>query len=216
MQIRHPAYPFPHHSLLAAWGLKPPLEAGPLPSSRLAVPMELATSLRAPWWSVKHLDRACRASASAHKADCAAAPLAAALPPPAQVLLGWAAADRDKAVLKYAELLAQRGYASVRSVQPLLTAFSPLALTRRRWALSLLSYLEQQRLWPQRRLVLFAFSNGEGTGWEEAEWQELLHDLLLALRLAVTQLTYWAPPLRSTGGLYVVEQLMLIAESDPR
>lgn len=77
------------------------------------------------------------------------------------MLLGWAGADRDKAVLKYAEVLAQRGYASVRSVQPLLTAFSPLASARRRWALALLRYLEEQHLWPQRRLVLFAFSNGE-------------------------------------------------------
>ncbi|PRW59268.1 transmembrane 53-A-like [Chlorella sorokiniana] len=66
---------------------------------------------------------------------------------PLVVLLGWAAADRDKAVFK------------------------------RNWALALLRYLEDQGLWPHRPLVLFAFSN---------------------------------------GGLYVVEQLLLIAESDPR
>ena len=127
------------------------------------------------------------------------------------MLLGWAAADRDKAVFKYAELLAQSGYASVRSVQPLFTAFSPFGLTRRRWALALLRYLEERQLWPQRRLVLFAFSNGEGQSvaagmmWHCRSKQTFLHSSL-------------GPPaaLCHTGGLYVVEQLMLIAESDPR
>lgn len=80
--------------------------------------------------------------------------------PPAQVLLGWAGAQRDGALLKYAEVLAGRGYASVRSVQPLLVAFSPLPWLRRNWALALLRYLEERQLWPQRRLVLYAFSNG--------------------------------------------------------
>ena len=74
--------------------------------------------------------------------------------------MGWVGAQRDGALLKYAELLTQQGYTTVRSVQPTVIAFSPLAGGRRRWALALLQFLEQQGLWPQRRLVLYAFSNG--------------------------------------------------------
>lgn len=91
--------------------------------------------------------------------------------------MGWVGAARDGPLLKYAELLAQHGYPSVRSVQPMATAFSPFDGPRRRWALSLLGFLEAQQLWPQHRLVLYSFSN---------------------------------------GGAFVVEQLLLIAESDPR
>lgn len=74
--------------------------------------------------------------------------------------MGWVDASRDGALLKYAELLAAAGYVSVRSVQPTATAFSPFDRTRRAWALQLLAFLQQQQLWPQRRLVLYAFSNG--------------------------------------------------------
>lgn len=38
--------------------------------------------------------------------------------PSLQVLLGWVGAQRDGALLKYADFLAEQGYASVRSVQP--------------------------------------------------------------------------------------------------
>ena len=98
-------------------------------------------------------------------------------PVAAQVLLGWVGTDRDGPLLKYAELLAAHGYCSCRSVQPVGTAFSLLERPRRQWAQSLLAFLEEQRLWPQRRLVLYAFSN---------------------------------------GGAFVVEQLLLLAERDPR
>ncbi|PRW20960.1 26S proteasome regulatory subunit [Chlorella sorokiniana] len=74
--------------------------------------------------------------------------------------MGWVGAQRDGALLKYAELLAARGYSSVRSVQPTSTAFSPFAGGRRRWALAMMAFLQQQALWPQRRLVFYAFSNG--------------------------------------------------------
>ncbi len=40
------------------------------------------------------------------------------------------------------------------------TAFSPFERPRRSWALALLSFLRARQLWPQRRLVLYAFSNG--------------------------------------------------------
>lgn len=79
---------------------------------------------------------------------------------PVVVLMGWVEAQRDGALLKYAELLAGAGYPSCRSVQPTATAFSPLDRTRRGWALALLRHLEAHGLWPQRRLVLYAFSNG--------------------------------------------------------
>jgi hypothetical protein len=95
----------------------------------------------------------------------------------AQVLMGWVDASRDGALLKYAELLAGAGYASVRSVQPTATAFSAFDRARRGWALQLLAFLQEKQLWPQRRLVLYAFSN---------------------------------------GGAFVVEQLLLLAERDPR
>lgn len=39
-------------------------------------------------------------------------------PIPLQVLLGWVGAQRDGALLKYADFLAEQGYTSVRSVQP--------------------------------------------------------------------------------------------------
>lgn len=79
---------------------------------------------------------------------------------PVIVLLGWVGAQRDGALLKYADFLAEQGYPSVRSVQPTGTAFSPFERARRSWALALLAYLRSQQLWPQRRLVLYAFSNG--------------------------------------------------------
>lgn len=78
------------------------------------------------------------------------------------MLLGWVGAQRDGTLLKYAELLAKHGYTTVRGVQPTGTAFSPFASSRRNFALGLLGYLQRRGLWPQRRLVLFAFSNG---GW---------------------------------------------------
>lgn len=91
--------------------------------------------------------------------------------------MGWVGAERDGALLKYAQLLAEVGYASVRSVAPQAVLFSPLAGGRRRWALGLLRFLGARGLWPQRRLVLFAFSN---------------------------------------GGAFIVEQLLLLAETDAR
>ena len=84
----------------------------------------------------------------------------AACSPLLQVLLGWVGANRDSALLKYAELLARHGYPSVRSVQPTPVAISPFEAARRRWALALLGFLEQHSLWPQRQLVLYCFSNG--------------------------------------------------------
>lgn len=91
--------------------------------------------------------------------------------------MGWVGAQRDGALLKYAEFLAQHGYPSVRSVQPTPVAFAPIALPRRRWALALLAFLQEHSLWPQRQLVLYAFSN---------------------------------------GGAFVVEQLLLLAETHAR
>lgn len=70
---------------------------------------------------------------------------------------------------KYAELLAELGYPTVRSVQPTSYLFSPVAAPRRRWALALLAFLEERRLCPGRRLVLFAFSNGGGSVIEQLQ-----------------------------------------------
>lgn len=95
----------------------------------------------------------------------------------AQVLMGWVGAQRDGALLKYAELLAAHGYSSVRSVQPTATAFSPLAGGRQRWALGMMAFLQQQALWPQRRLVFYAFSNGG------LRWQGLAMPVCTAARL---------------------------------
>ena len=91
--------------------------------------------------------------------------------------MGWVGAQRDGALLKYAEYLAEQGYPSVRSVQPTPIAFAPLDLPRRCWALAMLWSLEVAGLWPQRQLVLYSFSN---------------------------------------GGAFVVEQLQLLAETDPK
>ena len=91
--------------------------------------------------------------------------------------MGWVGAQRDGALLKYAEFLAEQGYPTLRSVQPTPVAFAPFDLPRRRWALAMLHCLEELGLWPQRQMVLFSFSN---------------------------------------GGAFVVEQLMLLAEGDPR
>lgn len=99
------------------------------------------------------------------------------LPSCMQVLMGWVGATRDGALLKYAELLAKAGYSSCRSVQPTDVAFSPFDSTRRAWAVALLTYLKRQQLWPQRRIILYAFSN---------------------------------------GGAFVVEQLLNLAETEPR
>lgn len=96
---------------------------------------------------------------------------------PVVVLMGWVGATRDGALLKYAELLAKAGYSSCRSVQPTDVAFSPFDSTRRAWAVALLTYLKRQQLWPQRRIILYAFSN---------------------------------------GGAFVVEQLLNLAETEPR
>ena len=68
---------------------------------------------------------------------------------PVVVIGGWAGAQ-DRALRKYAELMASMGYATVRSVQPTPYIFSPVHLPRRRWALALLEFLRQQGLSPPR------------------------------------------------------------------
>lgn len=100
------------------------------------------------------------APAAADDDDAAPRLATAACPNPPQVLMGWVGAQRDGALLKYAQLLAGHGYTTVRCVQPTAVAFSPLEGSRRRWALGLLRFLESAALWPQRRLVLYSFSNG--------------------------------------------------------
>lgn len=125
-----------------------------------SMPWDAAFSVRLPARAARHCDRRhCRR----HRRHCLLPTSHACVPPacPPQVLMGWVGAQRDGALLKYAELLAAHGYSSVRSVQPTGTAFSPFAGGRRRWALAMLSFLEKQGLWPQRRLVFYAFSNGE-------------------------------------------------------
>ena len=74
------------------------------------------------------------------------------------------------------------------------------------------SFLEQQGLWPQRRLVLYAFSNGE-QGWAEP-FTALApaSQCRCASRCDIT----CARPIRPAGGAFVVEQLMLLAEEDPK
>ena len=67
----------------------------------------------------------------------------------AQVLLGWAGAS-DRPLAKFAEMLAEEGLISVRGVQPISYLFAPVELWRRRWALALLAFLEEQRLSPPR------------------------------------------------------------------
>lgn len=67
----------------------------------------------------------------------------------AQVLLGWAGAA-DRPLAKFAEMLAGEGLVSVRGIQPVSYLFSPLELWRRRFALSLLAFLERQQLSPPR------------------------------------------------------------------
>ena len=130
--------------------------------------------------------------------------------------MGWVGAQRDGALLKYAELLAAHGYSSVRSVQPTATAFSPLASGRRRWALGMMAFLQQQALWPQRRLVFYAFSNGG------LRWRGLAMPLCKAARLLLllgpcerVSLSLF-PDRCLAGGAFVVEQLMLLAQEDPR
>lgn len=88
-----------------------------------------------------------------------------------QVLLGWAGAS-DKALFKYAELVAELGLPSVRSVLPTSALFAPLGGPRRQWALGLLDYLAAlpPALGPQSRpLLLYSFSNGGGFVVEELQ-----------------------------------------------
>ena len=68
---------------------------------------------------------------------------------PVICLLGWVGAQ-DKAMVKYAEMVAQHGYPSARSVQSMAGLFSPIARPRRQWALSLLHFLKDQQLSPPR------------------------------------------------------------------
>lgn len=74
-----------------------------------------------------------------------------ALGPDAPVIVigGWAGAQ-DRSLRKYAELVASMGYTSVRSVQPTPNIFSPTERPRRRWALDLLRFMEQQKFLPHR------------------------------------------------------------------
>jgi hypothetical protein len=78
---------------------------------------------------------------------------------PVIAIMGWAGAQ-DRALRKYAEMVASWGLPSIRSVQPAALLFSPIALPRRRWAERLLAFAAAQGLSPPRPLILYAFSNG--------------------------------------------------------
>ena len=80
--------------------------------------------------------------------------------PPVVLLLGWAGAS-DRALSKYADLMSEWGYISVRSVQPTFLLFSPTHLLRRKYTLALLRYLKRHRL-DEHPLILYSFSNGGG------------------------------------------------------
>lgn len=76
-------------------------------------------------------------------------------------MLGWYGA-KDRHVAKYSSLLAKEGYPSVRGVLPGPAVFSPLPFPRRRFAAALLNYLGAVDPPGERKLVFYAFSNGEG------------------------------------------------------
>ena len=90
-----------------------------------------------------------------------AAPTSRPLPLRLQVVLGWYGAQ-DRHVAKYAGLLAEEGYPSLRGVQPGAAVFSPLPLPRRRYAERLLGSIAAADPQGQRPIVFYAFSNGEG------------------------------------------------------
>lgn len=77
-----------------------------------------------------------------------------------QVVLGWYGAQ-DRHVAKYSGLLEKEGYPSVRGVLPGPAVFSPLPFPRRRFAAALLNYLAALDPHGERKLVFYAFSNGE-------------------------------------------------------
>lgn len=83
------------------------------------------------------------------------------LPSHLQVVLGWYGAQ-DRHVAKYASLLEKEGYPSVRGVLPGPAVFSPLPFLRRRFAAALLDFLVAVDPEGARKVVFYAFSNGEG------------------------------------------------------
>ncbi|GAB4819413.1 hypothetical protein N2152v2_006459 [Parachlorella kessleri] len=78
-----------------------------------------------------------------------------------KIIMGWAGAN-DRPLSKFAELFAEQGLISVRSVLPTTHIMSPVAYFRRRWAQALLDVLRELALSPPRPLVFYAFSNGGG------------------------------------------------------
>jgi dienelactone hydrolase len=91
----------------------------------------------------------------------ALAPAAPAPDAPVVALMGWAGAG-DRALGKYAALLAARGFPTVRSALPLGRLFAPSEAPRRAWAAALADFLADAVGVPPRRVVLYAFSNGGG------------------------------------------------------
>eukprot|EP00887_Chlorella_sp_A99_P001818 scaffold19.g1818.t1 len=116
---------------------------------------------------------------------------------------------------KYAELLAELGYPTVRSVQPTSYLFSPVAAPRRRWALALLAFLEERRLCPGRRAGLGACSAAALACLGCLMLLQTLQPAHRALscHCICRRLVLFA---FSNGGGSVIEQLQEIAESDPR
>ncbi|KFM29155.1 Transmembrane protein 53 [Auxenochlorella protothecoides] len=78
---------------------------------------------------------------------------------PLVVLMGWVGAS-DRALGKYARVLADWGYPSVRSVVPTAYVLCGQAGACDAWAQSMLDFMHDQGLVQGRPLVLYAFSNG--------------------------------------------------------
>lgn len=75
---------------------------------------------------------------------------------PVVVIMGWAG-SKDRSLKHYANLFAST-CPTVRSSQPIANIFSPIERPRRQWAESMLSFIQSH--FPNRPLVLYAFSNG--------------------------------------------------------
>lgn len=73
--------------------------------------------------------------------------------------MGWVGAS-DRALGKYARVLADWGYPSVRSVVPTAYVLCGQAGACDAWAQSMLDFMHDQGLVQGRPLVLYAFSNG--------------------------------------------------------
>ncbi|KDD75403.1 DUF829 hypothetical protein [Helicosporidium sp. ATCC 50920] len=78
---------------------------------------------------------------------------------PVVALMGWAKAE-DKILGKYSDILAQHGFSSIRSTLELYDVLTLVGTGRKFHAISLLEFLKEQDILPQRKIILYAFSNG--------------------------------------------------------